>query len=100
MKGAGDLLPIAIILLLALALGDVANELGTGVYVANVVSGNIPSVLAGATGISGVRFYRLLGRFKLGYVRHHDTDRHTHRSDARSSRTAHAGRGNLRCDFR
>ena len=45
MKGAGDLLPIAIILLLALALGDVAQELGTGIYVANVVSGNIPPVL-------------------------------------------------------
>ena len=45
MKGAGDLLPIAIILLLALALGDVAVELGTGVYVANLVSGNIPPVL-------------------------------------------------------
>jgi Na+/H+ antiporter NhaC len=47
MKGAGDLLPIAIILLLALTLGDVANALGTGVYVANVVSGNIsPALLA------------------------------------------------------
>ncbi len=45
MKGAGDLLPIAIILLLALALGDVANALGTGVYVANLVSGNIPPAL-------------------------------------------------------
>jgi Na+/H+ antiporter NhaC len=44
MKGAGDLLPIAIILLLALALGDVANALGTGVYVANLVSGNISPV--------------------------------------------------------
>jgi Na+/H+ antiporter NhaC len=45
MKGAGDLLPIAIILLLALALGDVAQALGTGLYVANIVSGNIPPVL-------------------------------------------------------
>ena len=45
MKGAGDLLPIAMILLLALALGDVAKELGTGVYVANLVSGNIPPLL-------------------------------------------------------
>jgi Na+/H+ antiporter NhaC len=45
MKGAGDLLPIAIILLLALALGDVAQALGTGLYVANLVSGNIPPVL-------------------------------------------------------
>jgi len=47
MKGAGDLLPIAMILLLALALGDVAQALGTGIYVANVVSGNItPALLA------------------------------------------------------
>jgi len=45
MKGAGDLLPIAIILLLALALGDVAQELGTGIYVANLVSGNLPPIL-------------------------------------------------------
>ncbi len=45
MKGAGDLLPIAIILLLALALGDVANALGTGIYVANIVSGSIPPAL-------------------------------------------------------
>ena len=45
MKGAGDLLPIAIILLLALALGDVAQELGTGIFVANAVSGNIAPVL-------------------------------------------------------
>lgn len=44
MKGAGDLLPIAIILLLALALGDVANTLGTGEYVAGLVSGNIRPV--------------------------------------------------------
>jgi tetracycline resistance efflux pump len=44
MKGAGDMLPIAIILLLALALGDVANTLGTGVYVASLVSGNISPV--------------------------------------------------------
>ncbi|MGI9233907.1 MAG: Na+/H+ antiporter NhaC family protein [Woeseiaceae bacterium] len=44
MRGAGDLLPIATILLLALALGDVANALGTGDYVANLVSGNISPV--------------------------------------------------------
>jgi tetracycline resistance efflux pump len=37
MKGAGALLPIATILLLALALGDVAKLLGTGPYVAGVV---------------------------------------------------------------
>ena len=44
MKGAGALLPIAAILLLALALGDVARTLGTGTYVANLVGENIPVV--------------------------------------------------------
>ena len=42
MKGAGALLPIATILLLALALGDVATSLGTGPYVAGVVGDNLP----------------------------------------------------------
>jgi len=42
MKGAGGLLPIAVILLLALTLGDVANLLGTGVYVANFVGEAVP----------------------------------------------------------
>jgi Na+/H+ antiporter NhaC len=45
MKGAGGLLPIATILLFALALGDVARELGTGVYVANVVGETVPEPL-------------------------------------------------------
>ncbi len=44
MKGAGALLPIAAILLLALALGDVARTLGTGTYVANLVGENIPAI--------------------------------------------------------
>ena len=45
MKGAGDLLPIATILLLALALGDVARLLGTGQYVAGVASATVPQFL-------------------------------------------------------
>lgn len=45
MKGAGNLLPIATILLLALALGDVAMELKTGIYVANAVGETVPQVL-------------------------------------------------------
>ena len=44
-KGAGNLLPIATILLLALALGDIAQTLGTGTYIAGVVSGNVPGIL-------------------------------------------------------
>ncbi len=44
MKGAGALLPISAILLLALALGDVASLLGTGDYVANVVGNRIPAI--------------------------------------------------------
>jgi Na+/H+ antiporter NhaC len=45
MQGAGALLPIATILLFALALGDVAMELGTGIYVANMVGDTIPEPL-------------------------------------------------------
>lgn len=45
MKGAGALLPIAAILLFALALGDVAQALGTGTYVAGVVGDTIPGPL-------------------------------------------------------
>jgi Na+/H+ antiporter NhaC len=42
LKGAGALIPMAIILLLALALKNVALELGTGAYVAQVTEGVLP----------------------------------------------------------
>lgn len=45
MKGAGNLLPIATILLLALALGDVAALLQTGPYVAGIASATVPEFL-------------------------------------------------------
>ena len=45
MKGAGGILPIAAILLFALALGDVAIALGTGTYVATAVGDTIPAPL-------------------------------------------------------
>jgi tetracycline resistance efflux pump len=45
LKGAGGLVPLALILLLALALGDVANALGTGEYVAQVTAGVLPPVI-------------------------------------------------------
>jgi|TARA_B110000459_G_C16620595_1_gene501414 Na+/H+ antiporter NhaC len=44
MEGAGNLLPIAAILLLALALGDVARSLGTGPYVASIAGANVPDI--------------------------------------------------------
>jgi Na+/H+ antiporter NhaC len=44
LKGAGGLVPLALILLLALALGDVAVELGTGEYVARITRGVLPPV--------------------------------------------------------
>jgi tetracycline resistance efflux pump len=43
LKGAGALVPLALILLLALALGDVVEELGTGRYVAQVTAGVMPN---------------------------------------------------------
>ena len=45
MRGAGKLLPISAILLLALALGDVAKLLGTGPYVAGVAGATVPVFL-------------------------------------------------------
>ncbi|MGI9204563.1 MAG: Na+/H+ antiporter NhaC family protein, partial [Woeseiaceae bacterium] len=45
MKGAGGILPISTILLFALALGDVANSLGTGSYVAAAVGDSVPTPL-------------------------------------------------------
>jgi len=42
LTGAGGLVPLALILLLALSLGDVARSLGTGVYVAQVTEGLLP----------------------------------------------------------
>lgn len=45
LKGAGGLIPMALILLLALALGDVAQALGTGEFVAQVTQGVLPPVI-------------------------------------------------------
>jgi tetracycline resistance efflux pump len=45
LKGAGALVPLALILLLALALGDVIRELGTGAYVARITAGTMPNAL-------------------------------------------------------
>jgi Na+/H+ antiporter NhaC len=43
LKGAGGLVPLALILLLAISLGNVADELGTGVYVAQLTAGRVPN---------------------------------------------------------
>ncbi len=45
LKGAGALVPLSLILLLALALGGVAGELGTGAYVAEATAGALPPPL-------------------------------------------------------
>ncbi|MGD2045655.1 MAG: Na+/H+ antiporter NhaC family protein [Gemmatimonadota bacterium] len=45
LKGAGALVPLALILLLALALGDVVEQLGTGRWVAGVTAGTMPMFL-------------------------------------------------------
>jgi len=45
LRGAGGMTGIALVLLLALALGGVAREMGAGPYVAQVVAGTIPPVL-------------------------------------------------------
>lgn len=45
LKGAGGLLPVAIILILALALGDLTGKLGTGAYVASTLGAALPPML-------------------------------------------------------
>jgi tetracycline resistance efflux pump len=45
LKGAGGLVPLALIMLLAIALGAVTRHLGTGVYVASVTAGVLPPFL-------------------------------------------------------
>ena len=58
LKGAGGLMPLALILLLALSIGGVARELGTGIYVAQVTEGRLapvaflPLVFAVSAGIA------------------------------------------------
>jgi len=44
-KGMGSLIPIGILLVLALTLGDVCKQLGTGSYLAMLVKQNIPFFL-------------------------------------------------------
>ena len=43
LRGAGGLVPLALILLLAIALGDVVQLMGTGEYVAEVTRGTMPN---------------------------------------------------------
>ncbi len=45
LKGAGGLVPLALILLLSLGIKDVATALGTGPYVAQVTAGVLPPVV-------------------------------------------------------
>lgn len=44
-EGMGELLPLVAIVLLALALGASLRDLGTGSYIASIVSGNLPVFL-------------------------------------------------------
>jgi tetracycline resistance efflux pump len=44
LRGAGGLVSLALVLILALALGNVARELGTGVYIAQATAGTLPII--------------------------------------------------------
>ena len=45
MRGAGGLVGLALLMLLALALAAVANKLGTGAYIAKLTAGTMPPVV-------------------------------------------------------
>jgi tetracycline resistance efflux pump len=54
LKGAGGLMSLALVLLLALALGNVARELGTGLYIAGLAAGTLsPMVFVPLTFLVG-----------------------------------------------
>jgi tetracycline resistance efflux pump len=85
-KGAGGLVGLALLMLLALALAAVANKLGTGAYVA----GRVP-----AAGVRrGVR-RGVLHRHELGHVRDHAADRRAGGRRAEPAAGAVRGRGPL-----
>ena len=44
-KGAGGLVPMALVLLLALAIGGVAKDMGTGPFIAGLTAGRVPPVV-------------------------------------------------------
>ena len=44
-KGMGELLPVAVLLVFALTLGDVSRQLGTGMYLAGVAKQGLPAFL-------------------------------------------------------
>ena len=88
MKGAEALLPIATILLFALAMGDVAQALGTGTYIAGVVGDTIPGPLLAPLIFIVSAFIAFFGGIKLGNLCDHDSDRHSGRNNAGIFRAA------------
>jgi tetracycline resistance efflux pump len=70
MRGAGRMLPIATILLLALALGSVARELGTGIYIAGLIGDSIaiwllPAVIFAISGLIAFSVGSSWGTFSI-----------------------------------
>ncbi|MCA9513496.1 MAG: hypothetical protein KC635_00980 [Myxococcales bacterium] len=47
-KGTGGLMPLAVLMVLAFAIGDVTKALGTGKFVAHLAAGGLPAALAPA----------------------------------------------------
>lgn len=45
LRGAGGLVSLALVLILALALGSIARQLGTGLYIAQATAGMLPPVV-------------------------------------------------------
>jgi Na+/H+ antiporter NhaC len=43
MKGVGGLIPLAVLMMLAFAIGDICDVLGTGPYLAHIVKSTLPS---------------------------------------------------------
>ena len=99
LQGAGAFLPVSMILLFALALGDVANLLQTGSYVAQIAGETVPQNSHAASAFSDQQLYRLFDWVKLGNVRNYDPIVDGNCAFAQSVTVAIPGGGAVRLGF-
>ena len=83
LKGISELMPLALLMMLAFSISHVCNSLGTGEYVAGVTEGWLSPRSAAGHCFCPFLLYCFLHRDFLGNLCHHDIHSHTHGPDAR-----------------
>ena len=100
LKGAGGLMPLALILLLALALGSVARTLGAGRVRGAGDRGRAAARALPAARVPGRRRDRVFDRVQLGHLRHHAAHRGARGGDVGHAAGPLRGGGALRRHLR